>query len=446
MKQQMHTFAALITALVVAVVPQSIAYAEVIAHESFDYDVGDLDGNAGGVGFGDEWIVTSEFSVEVVEPANPLSYTLPGGATINGGDRAMRFGNDDDELVLGDEGEAVLRDLAEPFEGDELFFSFLYRYDEGGFIDNNDFVVWWLESRDGPQMGIKGNGGDGSTPDDFTGRVNGQFAPPQQAIVEGHDISDEEGTLGIDYFLVGKASREGNTDNEGDYDEFAIWVNPSANEAGDPHAVAFGDPVANGDDGGRFLTEFVERMGLRIFNQEPGDAMFWDELRLGTTWEDVTSAVGDAGGGTGDFDGDGVLTASDIDALSAAILAGDTAARFDLDGDGNVSDADRSVWVESFAKTWFGDANFDGEFNSGDLVATFTKGQYEDTIDGNSGWADGDWNGDGDFNSSDFVTAFTGGGYENGPRAATAAVPEPTSIFPFVLLATGWMSRFRQRT
>ena len=58
-----------------------------------------------------------------------------------------------------------------------------------------------------------------------------------------------------------------------------------------------------------------------------------------------------------------------------------------------------------------GDANFDGRFNSTDLVEVFQIGKYEDDTPGNAGWAEGDWNGDGDFTSSDLVMAFQDGGY-----------------------------------
>jgi len=71
-----------------------------------------------------------------------------------------------------------------------------------------------------------------------------------------------------------------------------------------------------------------------------------------------------------------------------------------------------------------------GEFNSTDLVAVFSAGQYEDTIEDNSTWATGDWNADGDFDSGDLVLAFTDGGYEQGPRPA--AVPEPTGLMLIV--------------
>ena len=81
-----------------------------------------------------------------------------------------------------------------------------------------------------------------------------------------------------------------------------------------------------------------------------------------------------------------------------------------------------------------GDTNLDGEFNSRDLVRVFQVGEYEDKVLGNSTWATGDWNADADFTSGDLIAAFQDGGYEAGPRAATIAVPEPTSL---AMLLTG---------
>ncbi|MCA9197073.1 MAG: DUF4457 domain-containing protein [Planctomycetales bacterium] len=134
------------------------------------------------------------------------------------------------------------------------------------------------------------------------------------------------------------------------------------------------------------------------------------------------------GGLRGDFDGSGVLDAADIDALSAVVQADTDEGRFDLDANGQVDELDRIVWVEELKNTWFGDSNMDGEFNSSDFVQIFTRGQFEDNVPNNSGWADGDWNGDGDFTTADFVAAFSDGGFEVGPRTDVAAVPEPSSL------------------
>jgi hypothetical protein len=64
----------------------------------------------------------------------------------------------------------------------------------------------------------------------------------------------------------------------------------------------------------------------------------------------------------GDFDGDGTLTSADINALSAAVRAGDHPSSFDLNLDQRVDDADRTIWVTELKRTYSGDGNLDGEF------------------------------------------------------------------------------------
>ena len=131
----------------------------------------------------------------------------------------------------------------------------------------------------------------------------------------------------------------------------------------------------------------------------------------------------------GDFNGNGTLDAQDIDILSAEAASGANNSAFDLNTDGQVNAEDRRVWVEDLKRTYFGDANLDGQFNSADFVSVFQGGQYEDAIADNSSWSTGDWNGDKDFDSNDFVLAFQAGGYEKGPRMAVRSVPEPGSLF-----------------
>ncbi len=128
-----------------------------------------------------------------------------------------------------------------------------------------------------------------------------------------------------------------------------------------------------------------------------------------------------------DLNLDGICNAGDIDLLSAEIRGGSPdVQRFDLNNDSVVDNSDRLVWIGDLMNTFVGDADLDGEFDSGDFVQVFTSNQYEDDIAGNSTWATGDWNGDADFDSGDFVAAFTEGGYEKGPKPA-ALVPESHS-------------------
>jgi ELWxxDGT repeat protein len=73
-----------------------------------------------------------------------------------------------------------------------------------------------------------------------------------------------------------------------------------------------------------------------------------------------------------------------------------------------------------------GDSNIDGLFNSTDLVQVFQRGEYEDTVVGNSTWSDGDWNSDHEFDSGDLVAAFQTGKYERAAEV-TSSVPEPSN-------------------
>lgn len=153
------------------------------------------------------------------------------------------------------------------------------------------------------------------------------------------------------------------------------------------------------------------------------DGLDWD-LTIDAT--SVTLSV--LGGTAGDYDGNGVLDANDIELLSQAVRDGNTDSIYDLNGDSVVNGDDRLTWINDLANTYVGDSDLNGVFDSGDLVFVFSKGEYEDNVASNSTWADGDWDGNGDFDSADFVIAFSAGGYDQPPKAATAAsVPEPTT-------------------
>jgi hypothetical protein len=144
----------------------------------------------------------------------------------------------------------------------------------------------------------------------------------------------------------------------------------------------------------------------------------------------------------GDLDADDVLAGEDIDLL--AIKIGGRAiptwwlpdAAFDLNGDSRIDLDDHRVWVKELRHTWFGDANLDFEFNSGDLIQVLSAGKYDaaaeydffDDLINPASWSEGDWNADGLFNSTDLVDSLADGGYEQGPRRPAAAVPEPSGL------------------
>ncbi|MCA9152485.1 MAG: hypothetical protein KDA92_24450, partial [Planctomycetales bacterium] len=130
-----------------------------------------------------------------------------------------------------------------------------------------------------------------------------------------------------------------------------------------------------------------------------------------------------------DLNLDQQISAADIDLLSRAVRDGnDDAARslfegfgFDLDNSGQIEQADHTYWVEWLKLTYLGDADFNGQFYTEDLVLAFQSGKYE--TDELALWREGDWNGDLRFDTSDFVWAFYSWP-EDRPRAAVA-VPEP---------------------
>ena len=392
------------------------SWGDVLVSEGFDYDPGPIADQDGGEGWFEPWIlaeslVDTDFNLDVVEPETPLIYALPEGGFVNGGDRALRFSNDDPAAVLANDSMSLSRGLDTIIDLDEVFFSFLYRYDgdgteTGGFINDNDFVVWWFNSAGGPQMGLKGNFGNGSSPEDFVGRVSGAFAPPQQAFAPGIDISEEAGTLNADWLVVGKMSKASHSNEEGDYDQFDLWINPGLGDADSPDSTGTG---AAGD----VLPFELELIGMRIFNEEPGDAMIWDELRIGETWEDVVGPIGDQNiviDVPGDCNGDGVVDALDLQCACASgtlndVLEATGLLAGDLDADGNVAFADFLALSANFGQAVEG-------YHLGDVDCS------------------------GDVAFADFLLLSANFG-QSGGGAVAAAVPEPAGTLVWLSAVCG---------
>lgn len=125
----------------------------------------------------------------------------------------------------------------------------------------------------------------------------------------------------------------------------------------------------------------------------------------------------------------------------SGVMAGD-GTHGDFDADGDVDLDDRRHWVHDVKHTYFGDSNLDGTFDSKDLVAVFTAGEYEDAVLKNSTWQTGDWNLDCEFNTKDMVLAFQDGGYR--ANAAAQSVPEPATCGLLLVGATLLAARRRQ--
>ena len=191
------------------------------------------------------------------------------------------------------------------------------------------------------------------------------------------------------------------------------------------------------DSASRLL--WTDGYGVREFDEfsihgtlVSSEDLFWfDDAFYAVAKEGFFKIVPDDSVARVDYDHSDNVDAGDLD-VQAMVMSGDNHyPAFDLNNDGNVDLADRSILVRDFLQTDFGDANLDGTFNSNDLVAVFQAAEYEDGIANNSTWSEGDWDGDGDFTTRDLVLSFSTSTYEVG----AAAVPEPTGIASLFLVA-----------
>jgi hypothetical protein len=189
-----------------------------------------------------------------------------------------------------------------------------------------------------------------------------------------------------------------------------------------------------------FVTNMFGRLDdVAIFNE-----VLSEEQVQSIMGADFSSWIDGGGGLPGDFDNNGVLEEADLNLLAAEINGNASDMLYDVNGDGAVNTADHGVWVSDLRNTWIGDANFDNEFNTADLVQVLSRGKYEDGVAQNAQWGDGDWNADLEFDTADLVSALADGGYESGPKPAALAnaVPEPASIW---LLLSGLLVRRLRR-
>ena len=142
----------------------------------------------------------------------------------------------------------------------------------------------------------------------------------------------------------------------------------------------------------------------------------------------------------GDFDGNGLTTADDIDHLFAMLTGPGVPAvdpRYDLDGDGDADEDDMAILVTGYLDTAFGDFDLSKTVDATDLVRLAVNyGQSG----GAGGWDRGDANGDGIFNAVDLSILAANFGFDN--AGGPAGVPEPATI---ALLAVGGLIALRRR-
>ena len=152
-----------------------------------------------------------------------------------------------------------------------------------------------------------------------------------------------------------------------------------------------------------------------------------------------------ADNGDPDFNHDGLLNCTDIDALVAEIAAGTNSTLFDLTGDGTVDIADLDEWrvrggavnLASGNPYLVGDATLDGTVDALDFIA-WSDNKFTSV----AAWCGGDFNAEGTVDGLDFIlwndNKFTSSG-------GVSAVPEPgAGVLSFVALTLLAVARVRR--
>jgi hypothetical protein len=237
----------------------SAASASTVALENFAYPVGNLHGRDGGTGWATAWDADAS-SFDNVQSTG-LTHDVGGGTIGADGSGALR--------VTGNNDEVAFRTIA-PFDGDSLYVSFLFNLDAGA-VDSADFLGLWFDNVTGgthntnrPNIGVA---------DD----ANNEFFARFHSTVSGQVFLRSGGRVTADetYFVVGRIFKSnGGAGNV--YDRFSLWVNPGAWQSDTPLVTAQGTGIAS-----------ITHVGLRTANLDAGDALVFDELKLGTTWNDV---------------------------------------------------------------------------------------------------------------------------------------------------------------
>ena len=222
------------------------AAAAVIAADDFSYTLGSLNGTNGGSGWGSAWRAVSGASI--VDPALDLS-----------GNRALAISANNNNLAW--------RSLASSYSGNEMYVSMRMQLGSGT-LNTNDFASLWFDSvatgghGTKPQIGIKGNI-NGSN--DIFARTTGSA---------GSFASSSNVIAGQTFLVIGKLSKVASLN----YNHIDLWFNPSASDFATP------DASFNGNSGLSSLT----LLGLRSANLDKGDTVLIDDLRLATSWVDVS--------------------------------------------------------------------------------------------------------------------------------------------------------------
>lgn len=322
---------------------------------------------------------------------------------------------------------------AQEIQHSDVFFS----YGETKIEILNDSLVlpqvmldhgFFRQANDNPGFFNERDNGGGTGPSDIVGYnvlddlifwSDGDFATPRDTT----EIRIINNPRTLDNTFIGTGTGE----QRATFDDLSNTIGQSSS-AGDFHShVDFRlDPISNDPDESPLPGAYGLKLSLSSDNADIQESdPFFIVYRFGIDQEQFARALDDFGAllspattVPGDFDADGLLTAIDIDLLSAEVIAGSNQSSFDLTGDSIVDQTDRQTWVEDLAGTFSGDADLDGSVQFSDFL-TLSSG-----FGMAGGWADGDFDGNGQVEFPDFLTLSANFGKA---AAAAKSVPEPAT-------------------
>lgn len=238
----------------------SLAHASVLAYDAFGYNAGRIRGDNGGTGWAKAWRGAPDSLAAAMD--TPMTYTFPTGEVADGGLNALALDSRPERDNNFDNG--LRRKLAQPFSGDVVYASFLFRNDSSAV--GADTCQMWLGGYKGPKFGMVGSSGaEGS--DDFGASVGKRSD-------DGAFTGDL--TLGQTYLIVARITKT-TSGAKKTYNQIEMWINPSIDDQDTPDMTA---------SLGKGTVAKFSTIGF-CDTQNRTDLMFIDEVTLGTTWADV---------------------------------------------------------------------------------------------------------------------------------------------------------------
>ena len=237
--------------------------AAVVATEDFeDKALATLEGQGGGSGFSGTWSVGGTDSrVTVVNSS--LSYSN-GAVGSSGGNQALQFQWEANETIT----DGIMsRALSSSLSGTvylSLLFTDTVNNEAFSIGSPDDFVQWGFDDA------------GGGNPNATILRRNGELQARSNTAAGNSVGSGAVSVLNQTRMLVFKATQSG-----GNYNSISLFVDPSS--LTEPAA----DATSTFDSGIAFFSHFVARSAFHELN----DTFLIDNIRVGTTWEDVVTAI-----------------------------------------------------------------------------------------------------------------------------------------------------------